>query len=172
VPSPPALIHGPVPPDRGLYDLRVPPVNVAGIEGNAPSGRDLGSNVSRGHRARWSVVTLTAVVALSIAVAPSTPAGAHQWRRAHGSYVARVADADAHLWTVRLVVERTRSGTAEITTRCVVEISRVKFERTVTIPEGEPSVNVRLGRLVRFPRHDPPDPDDVEIGDAKHCHRL
>ena len=82
------------------------------------------------------------------------------------------ADADAHLWMVRLVVERTRSGTAEITTRCVVEISRVKFERTVTIPEGESSVNVRLGRLVRFPRHDPPDPDDVEIGDAKHCHRL
>ena len=119
------------------------PLNVAGIEANAPSGRDLGSTDPRGHR-----------------------------RRVHGSYVARVADADAHLWTVRLVVERTRSGTAEITTRCVVEISRVTFERTVTIPEGEPSVNVRLGRLVRFPRDDPPDPDDVEIGDVEHCHRL
>lgn len=147
------------------------PLNV-GIEANAPSDRDLGSTFSLGHRARWSVVTVTAVVALSIALAPPTPAGAHQWRRVHGSYIARVIDPDAHLWTVRLVVERTRSGTAEITTRCVVEISRVTFERTVTIPEGEPSVNVKLGRLVRFPRHDPPDPDDVDIGDAKHCHRL
>ena len=150
----------------------MPPVNVAGIEANAPSGRDLGSNVSSGHRARWSVTTLAAVVALSIALSPSTPAGAHQWRRVHVSYVASVVDADAHRWRVRLRVERTRLGTAEITTRCVVEISRVTFERTVTIPEGEPSVNVKLGRLVRFPRHDPPDPDDVEIGDAKHCHRL
>src|SRR4029450_6135567 len=115
----------------------MPPVNVAGIEANAPSGRDLGSNVSRGHW--WSVATLTAGVGLSIALSPATPAGAHQWRVVHGSYVASVVDADAHLWRVRLAVERTRSGTAEITTRCVVEISRVKFERTVTIPEGEPS---------------------------------
>ena len=133
---------------------------------------DLGLTFSLGHRARWSVVTVTAVVALSIALAPPIPAGAHQWRRVHGSYIARVVDADAHLWRVRLLVERTRSGTAEITTRCVVEISRVTFERTVTIPEGEPSVNVKLGRLVRFPRHDPPDPDDVDIGDAKHCHQV
>lgn len=157
---------------RALYDFRVTPLEVAGIEANAPSGRDLGSTVLRGHGARRSVATLTAVVALSTALASPTPAAAHQWRRVHGSYVARVVDADAHFWTVRLVVERTRSGTAEITTRCVVEISRVTFERTVTIPEGELSGNVRLGGLVRFPRRDPPDPDDVEIGDAKHCHRL
>jgi hypothetical protein len=97
-------------------------------------------------------------VALSIALSPSTPAGAHQWRRVYGEYVASVVDADAHRWRVRLRVERTRSGTAEITTRCIVEISHVTFERTVTIPEGEPSVNVKLGRLVRFPRHDPPGP--------------
>jgi hypothetical protein len=135
------------------------PPNV-GIEANAPSGRDLGSTFSLGHRARWS------------ALAPPIPAGAHQWRRVHGSYIARVVDADAHLWKVRLLVERTRSGIAEITTRCVVEISRVTFERTVTILEGEPSVNVKLGRLARFPRHDPPDPDDVDIGDAKHCDRV
>jgi hypothetical protein len=150
----------------------MPSVNVAGIETSAPSRRDLGSNVSRGHRPRWSIATLTAVVALSMALAPSTPAGAHQWRRVHGEYIASVVDADAHYWRVRLLVERTRSGTAEITTRCVVEFSRVTFERTVTIPEGEPSVNVKLGRLVRFPRNDPPDPDDVEIGDAKHCHPV
>jgi hypothetical protein len=147
------------------------PPNV-GIEANAPSGRDLGSTFSLGHRARWFVLTLAAVVALSTALTPPIPAGAHQWRRVHGSYIARVVDADAHLWKVRLLVERTRSGIAEITTRCIVEISRVTFERTVTIPEGQPSVNVKLGRLVRFPRHDPPDPDDVDIGDAKHCHRV
>ena len=157
---------------EALYDFRVSPVNVAGIGANAPSDRDRGSNVSRSRHARWSVATLTAVLALSITLAPSTPARAHQWRRVHGEYVASVVDADAHLWRVRLLVERTRSGIAEITTRCVVEISRVMFERTVTIPEGEPSVNVKLGRLVRFSRHDPPDPDDVDIGDAKHCHPV
>ena len=112
-----------------------------------------------------------------IALAPATPAGAHQWRRVHGVAVLTVADADAHFWTVRLKVERTRSGTAEITTSCFVQIPYrthevVGFGKTVTIPEGEPSVNVLLGHLERFPRREPPAPDTVEIVEAKHCHRV
>src|SRR6187431_3121267 len=116
------------------------------------------------HVARSAVATILMVVLLVIA--PMTPAGAHQWRRVQGVAVLTVADADAHRWTVRLKVERTRSGTAEITTSCFVQIPTrthevVGFGKTVTIPQGEPSVNVMLGHLERFPQRDPPAPDAV-----------
>ena len=131
--------------------------------------------VLRSPRARVAAVCSIAVALLATGLAPE--AGAHQWHRVHGTTILTVADADAHLWRVRLKVERTRSGTASITTSCLVQIPYrghevAGFGKTVTIAEGEPSVNVLLGRLSRNPRREPPDPDAVEIAEAKHCHRL